>query len=82
MASACKHAGGAGLLFHDLRRTATRNLRRAGIAELSLMKIGGWGTRLAFERYAIVDHNDIAAAMKKLLASDGKNRERLQFGYS
>jgi hypothetical protein len=46
------------------------------------MKIGGWGTRLAFERYAIVDHNDIAAAMKKLLASDEKKRERLQFGYS
>jgi hypothetical protein len=50
--------------------------------KLSLMKIGGWGTRLVFERYAIVDHNDIAAAMKKLLASDEKNRERLQFGYS
>ena len=34
------------------------------------MKIGGWRTRSVFERYAIVDQNDIAAAMKKLQASE------------
>jgi len=55
--------------------------RRAGIAEVVIDKIGGWRTRL-FERYAIVDQNDIAAAMKKLQASAEKNREQLQFGYS
>lgn len=69
---ACKHAGVAGLLFHDLRRTAARNLRRAGIAEGVIMKIGAWRTRSVFERYAIVDQNDIAAAMKKLQASERK----------
>jgi hypothetical protein len=37
-----------------------------------MMKIGGWRTRLVFERYAIVDQNDIAAAMKKLQASEEK----------
>jgi len=36
------------------------------------MKIGGWRTRSVFERYAIVDQNDIAAAMKKLQVSEQK----------
>ena len=68
-AKATKAAGVPGLLFHDLRRTAARNLRRAGIAEGVIMKIGGWRTRSVFERYAIVSQTDIADALKKLEAS-------------
>src|SRR5215469_2317995 len=56
----------------DLRRTATRNLRPARIAEGVIMKIGGWRTRSVFERYAIVDQSDIAAAVKRLEASEQK----------
>lgn len=56
----------AGLIFHDLRRTAARNLRWAGIGETVIMKIGGWRTRSVFERYAIVSRNDVADAMRKL----------------
>lgn len=56
----------SGLIFHDLRRSAARNLRRAGVAEGVIQKIGGWKTRSVFERYAIVDQRDIADAMHKL----------------
>jgi integrase len=65
-ANVTKAAGCEGLLFHDLRRTAARNLRRAGVAEGVIMKIGGWRTRSVFERYAIVDQTDIAAGISKL----------------
>jgi integrase len=61
-----KHSKYAGLIFHDLRRTAARNLRRAGISETVIMKIGGWKTRSVFERYAIVSRSDIADAMRIL----------------
>jgi integrase len=66
--NACVAAGVPNLLFHDLRRTAARNLRRAGVAEGVIMKIGGWRTRSVFERYAIVSQTDIAEAMQKLEA--------------
>ena len=61
-----KNSKYTGLIFHDLRRTAARNLRRAGIAEGVIMRIGGWKTRSVFERYAIGSRSDIADAMLKL----------------
>jgi len=68
---ACEKAGVPDLLFHDLRRTAARNLRKAGVAEGVIMKIGGWRTRSVFERYAIVSQADIAYAIEKLEFRDG-----------
>ena len=74
--NACKHAGVPGLLFHDLRRTGARNLRRAGVAEGVIMKIGGWRTRSVFERYAIVSRNDIADAILKLQESEERAHQQ------
>lgn len=73
-----KAAGVPGLLFHDLRRTAARNLRRAGVAEGVIMKIGGWRTRSVFERYAIVSQGDISDAIRKL----EQRRDGHSFGHS
>jgi integrase len=72
-AKACEGAKVPNLLFHDLRRTAARNLRRAGVAEGVIMKIGGWKTRSVFDRYAIVSQSDIRDAMAKLEA--GQKRD-------
>jgi integrase len=73
---ACQAAGVPGLLFHDLRRTAVRNLRRAGVAESVIMKITGHRTRGVFERYNITDQSDTLEAGK--LAEEFLNRAHAQ----
>jgi integrase len=57
------------ILLHDLRRSAVRNLRKAGASESTAMKISGHKTRAIFLRYDIVDNADIHAAMKAVEAS-------------
>jgi integrase len=74
----CTAAGVPGLLFHDMRRTAARNLRKAGVAEGVIMRVGGWKTRSVFERYNIIDQADIRDAMEKL---ENAQRTRLENGH-
>jgi Phage integrase family len=72
----CNEAGLPGLHFHDLRRTAARNMRRGHVA----MEVGGWKTTSVFHRYAIVDNQDIADAMDMLERSQDEQRQRLEAG--
>lgn len=46
----CERAGNPDLLFHDLHRTALRNLRRAGVPETVVMKITSHRIRSVFEQ--------------------------------
>jgi integrase len=59
-------AGCEGLLFHDQRRSACRNMRKAGISESVAMQVSGHKTPSIFRRYDIVDSSDLADAARKI----------------
>jgi hypothetical protein len=53
-----------GLLLHDLRRSAIKNMMKLGIQQKVARTISGHKADAVFERYNIIDETDVLAAMK------------------
>jgi len=64
--SACTPAGVPELIFHDLRRSAVRNMERAGMPRKVAMFISGHKTENIYRRYDIVAHRDLADAAARM----------------
>jgi integrase len=64
-AAACTQAGLDGRIRHDFRRTAARDLLRAGVPQPTVMRAMGWRSTAMLMRYAVGDEAELIEAGKK-----------------
>jgi integrase len=64
--SACKRADLGRKIPHDFRRTAVRNLERAGVPRSVAKKLVGHKTDSMYNRYAIANEKDLREGVQKL----------------
>jgi integrase len=67
-ATACKEAKVPGRLFHDLRRSAVRDMVRYGVPQSVAMSISGRRSTSIFLRYDIASDSDRREALKRTQA--------------
>jgi len=79
--TACTKVGLPGRIPHDFRRTAVRNLERAGVSRSVAMKMVGHKTEAIYRRYAIVDEVMLREGAEKLArAEEGKVLGKVEAG--
>ena len=65
---ATKAAGVPDLIFHDLRRSAVRRMKRKGVPTSTAMLITGHLTRMVFDNYDAANAEDVASAAESAVA--------------
>jgi integrase len=63
---AAKAAGFLGPIPRDFRRTAARNMERAGVPRSVAMALGGWRSESMYRRYAIASEADLRDGVRRL----------------
>src|SRR4029450_3331534 len=74
--AACEAARVPGLLFHDFRWSAVRNLIRSGVPQAVAQEISGHRTRPMFDRYNVAPAAEAREAIRQPLQDFGPKRLR------